>query len=262
MSNDVDIKQDIGWLPSSTEDFEKDLPSSWEECISLVQGSMGIAMKQTIACFWYSGRIIQHLTEIYGDGTMEKLAEQTGYSQRHLYAMKKAYSSFPRYEYVETMMDRHLGLGDVKELSRLPEDYRDEALKLLKAGNLLDDGIEDYVNHILKGREEKEKEKEGDVEVIQPEITPSTDSKDNDHSDKPDNSLGSIVKWFEKLHSIMIEMGRMEVSCSDISSKLGELDKEDGTDPDYIKCREEIESIRDEADYIYKYLAELRSVLS
>jgi hypothetical protein len=244
------------------EDYLVELPDSWDANVSLLENSMSIAMKTSLSTFWFTGRIVEHLQEIHGNGTIPKLSDETGYSQRSLYYMQNIYQSFPDYEDIELLAESKISWTGVKELSRLDDDQRTEAFALIKSNDLTDSTINQYVEDALKGDDTPQIPAPGGCDAAETGTGDTGGSGQTNLGTNPKDNLEKTLTWIQKLHKNLVQTrADMEVPLTDISEKIDSLDEEDGTDPAYVLCVAELdETIKDITRFI-SYLTQVADLL-
>jgi len=266
MSN-IQVKEEIE-LDFGIE--ENELSDSWEECIDLITGNINLIMKKSAKVYWFTGKVIEHMQKVHGAGTVAKIAEETNYSERSLYYMQSAYTAFPNYADVEHMVDHGLIWTNIKELARLPEENREEAVQDILRNNVDVREVSEYVNDIMSGGEDDE-----EVIVLEEQSGPDTEETDNtipgttllddvdieskeDPEEKAKKGLAdeeSPAVWVDKFHQLLVRIQKNQlVDLKDIKDILKKIDPDKMNADDYKDAKDKQGVILDELYHIKEYV--------
>lgn len=250
----VDIAENIEVLDKDEQDFLQEIPEDWDDCIGIIKNNMAIAVKKSVSLFWYTGRILDDLSNRDAEALGE-VAEDTGYGERSLYYMMAIYRTFPSYDTINTFIKHGISWSSIKELSRI-KDEKDKAdtVERISRDEIKSDDIPEYVQNLLEApkdtKEEKEEQGEDNIE-------------ENKEEEEKDVSQDELFNWLVKLRDNYIEARTgMQVNLSDINEKIDQMDDTTKTDDSvYQKCVGVLEEIKDEADKTIKYFEQVKELI-
>jgi len=252
----------IKYAPFKEEDFIKELPDNWDDCMDLLMNT-GVAMqKTTVHMFWFMGRIIDNMTHKSTDA-IKLIMEQTGYKDRTLYYMLNTYRAFPDFNTVKELVDQGVSATAFKELARIKDDNdRKELAEKITDGEVSPENIYDEVNSLLG---DKTSDDSGDTDTdTGDESGESEESGDTGESkSKKEGSSKGPDEYFTKLSTIFSDWRTdMKVDPVDISRKIDEINGEyKSDDQEMTDCKSAAGAALEEVNYSLEYFNQIKSIL-
>lgn len=260
MAEKLKTADQIDHIPENKQDFLCNLPDDAGKCLELIKESMELAVKKSVELFWFTGKVIDHVT-CAGDKSIQDIAGETGYGERSLYYMLSIYKAFPAFDNIHTFVDHCISWSSIKEAARLKDpDDRQEVLERITRDELNDDTLPAYVETLL---DTSEKEEESSEDNNEQEENTKDKEEDNGNDKKSEDTDNELANWFVKLRDTYVEWRtNMKVELTDIGSHIDTMDDTTKTDDHtYTKCCGLMEEIKKEADKQIRYFEQVKQLI-
>lgn len=261
--------------------IKEELPEEWDACKRIITDNVSSILKKSTIVYWYTGKVIEHMSNIHGDGTVQTLADETGYSTRSLYYMQSVYTAFPEYSEIKALIDAQVTWTGLKDLARLPDEMREEAIKELSAGDIDSTDISEYVTTLLgAGDNPSEDTPPGDVDIDMNEgdeddvdnsneasARPFEDVEYDEDTVKPANTVGgdddeSVAAWMTKFCDLLKRIQKNQfVDIKDIKGKVKEITSGKLDTDEYRDATDSLGVALDEMHHIKDYVEAVIEVL-
>ena len=202
------VADETVFLPTTTEDFKKDLPPSREDCLRALVTNIAHAQKQNALRMWYVGKIVDTLNARGENNVFEEVTSLTGFKQRAIYDCISVYKKFTDPDYIADI-GKVLNWTSVRNLLAIknPEKRASICSKVLDGelteGDVLNTAIKTAV---VEDREENKKSKLADPTV--PDVTGPKPKRPNPSVifTKHENNVLNFKKLCQEMEAEYVEM--------------------------------------------------------